>query len=95
MVFLEWSIKPIAFLPCSLLSPSSLQKLPSLARKRDSRRHSIMSLGENVIVTETSYQMLEAVSFTVYRSGEGLTSVKIIVLKNERFGLVVFYINEN
>ena len=54
-----------------------------------------MSLGENV-VTETSYQILEALAFTVYRSGEGLTSpVTIIVLKNERFGEVVFYINEN
>ena len=54
-----------------------------------------MSLGENV-VTETSYQILEALSFTVYRSGEGFTSsVTIIVLKNERFGEVVFYINEN
>ena len=76
-------------------SPLSLQKLPSLARKRDNRRHSTMSLGENV-VTETSYQILEALSFTVYRSGEGFTSsVTIIVLKNERFGEVVFYINEN
>ena len=73
----------------------SLQKLPSLARKGDSLRHSTMSLGENV-VTETSYQMLEALSFTVYRSGEGLTpSIKINVLKNERFGQVVLYINEN
>ena len=79
----------------SLPSPSSLQKLPGLARKRDNRRHSTMSLGENV-VTETSYQILEALSFTVYRSGEGFTSsVTIIVLKNERFGEVVFYINEN
>ena len=76
-------------------SPSSLQKLPSLARKLNNRRHSTMSLGENV-VTETSYQILEALAFTVYRSGEGLTSpVTIIVLKNERFGEVVFYINEN
>ena len=83
-------------MPFSLPSPSSLQKLSSLARKRDSRRHSVMSLGENVVVTETSYQMLEALSFTVYRSGEGLTSsIKITVLKNERFGQVVFYINEN
>ena len=73
----------------------SLKKLPSLARKRDSLRHSTMSLGENV-VTETSYQMLEALSFTVYRTGEGLTpSIKINVLKNERFGQVVLYINEN
>ena len=54
-----------------------------------------MSLGENV-VTETSYQMLEALSFTVYRTGEGLTpSIKINVLKNERFGQVVLYSNEN
>ena len=76
-------------------SPLSLQKLPGLARKRDNRRHSTMSLGETV-VTETSYQMLEALSFTVYRSGEGLTpSIKINVLKNERFGQVVLYINEN
>ena len=72
-----------------------MQKLPSWARKRDSLRHSTMSLGENV-VTETSYQMLEALSFIVYRSGEGLTSsIKINVLKNERFGQVVLYINEN
>ena len=73
-----------------------MQKLPSSARKHDSRRHSMMSLGENVIGTETSYQMLEALSFTEYRSEEGLTSsIKITVLKNERFGEVVFYINEN
>ena len=42
-------IKPIAFLPFSLPSPLSLQKLPSSAKKRDSRRgNSTMSLGEDV-----------------------------------------------
>lgn len=32
-------------------------------RKRDSRRHSFMSFGENVVVAETSHQMIEVLSF--------------------------------
>ena len=34
-----------------------------LSGKRDSRRHSTMSLSENVVVAETSYQKLEVLSF--------------------------------
>ena len=35
----------------------------TLARKRDSRRHSTESFSENVVVTEASYQILEVLSF--------------------------------
>ena len=34
-----------------------------LAGKRDSRRRSTTSFSENVVVAETSYQMLEVLSF--------------------------------
>ena len=37
-----------------------------LAGKRDSRRHSMTSFRENVVVAETSYQMLEMLSFCDY-----------------------------
>ena len=52
---------------------SSARAWPSviLAGKRDSRRHSSMSFSENVVVSETSYQMLEVLSLW---PGEGLTS---------------------
>ena len=40
-----------------------------MARKRHSCGHSTMSFSENVVVTETSYQMLE--------EGEGLTSFSV------------------
>ena len=46
---------------------------PASAGKRDSRRHSTTSFVENVVVTKTSYQMLEA-KFYYFRSGEGLNS---------------------
>ena len=44
----------------------------NLAGKRDSRRHSTTKISENVVVVETSYQMLKF--YQVLRSGEGLTS---------------------
>ena len=44
-----------------------------LAGKRDSRRYSTMSFAENVVVTKTTYQMLEA-KFYYFKSGEGLNS---------------------
>ena len=44
-----------------------------LEGKRDSRRHSPTSFAENVVVTKTSYQMLEA-KFYYFRSGDGLKS---------------------
>ena len=52
---------------------SSARAWPSviLARKHDSRRHSSMSFSENVVVSETSYQMLEVLSLWLR---EGLTS---------------------
>ena len=34
-----------------------------VARKRDSRHHSTTSISENVVIAETSYQMLEVLSF--------------------------------
>ena len=40
-----------------------------LAGKRDSRRRSTTSFSENVVVAETSYQMLEVLSFAI---GTGL-----------------------
>ena len=45
-----------------------------LAAKRDSRRHSTTSFTENVVVTKTSYQMLEA-KFYYFPSGKGLNSL--------------------
>ena len=38
-----------------------------LAGKRDSRRRSTKSFSENVVVAETSYQMLEVLSFAIGR----------------------------
>ena len=46
---------------------------PASAGKRDSRRHSTTSFAENVVVTKTSYQMLEAKLY-YFRSGEDLNS---------------------
>ena len=40
------------------------------------RHHSTTSFSENVVVVETSYQMLE-VFFLFLRSGEGLTSFNL------------------
>ena len=40
-----------------------------LAGKRDSRRHSTTSFAENVVLTKTSYQMLEGKLY-YFRSGE-------------------------
>ena len=34
-----------------------------LAGKRENRRHSTKNFSENVVVAETSYQMLEVLSF--------------------------------
>ena len=56
-------IKPIVFLTFSLPSASWDLKVPILAGKRGSRRHSTTSFSENVEVAETSYQMLEVLSF--------------------------------
>ena len=42
-------------------------------RTRDSRRHSTSSFSENVVVVETTYQILEVV-FLHLRLGDGLTS---------------------
>ena len=57
--------------------PSSAPALTSviLAGKRDSRCHSTTSFAENVVVTKTSYQMLQA-KFYNFRLGEGLNSLK-------------------
>ena len=43
------------------------------AGSRDSRRHSTSSFSENVVVVETTYQMLEVLLLQV-RLGDGLTS---------------------
>ena len=55
---------------------SSARALTSviLAGKRDSRRHSPTSFDENLVVTKTSYQMLEA-KFYYFQLGEGLISL--------------------
>ena len=55
---------------------SSARTLTSviLAGKRDSRRHSTTNFAENVVVTKTSYQMLEA-KFYYFRLEEGLNSL--------------------
>ena len=53
--------------------------LPILAGKRDSRRHSVMSFSENVVVAETSYQMLEIISFCK-RERAKPPSIRITVL---------------
>ena len=54
----------IHFLSDVLVAVASLDlKVPVLAGKRGSRRHSTTSLSENVEVAETSNQMLEVLSF--------------------------------
>ena len=61
--------------------PSSARAWTSfiLAGKRGSRRHSTMSFSENVVVAETSYQMLEVLSFCD-RERAYVPSIKITVL---------------
>ena len=56
-------IKPIVYLTFSLPSASLDLKVPILAGKRGSRRHSTTSFSESVLVAETSYQMLEVLPF--------------------------------
>ena len=46
----------------------------------NSRRHSITKSSENIVVTKTSYQMLEVVFFLL-RSGEGLPSFVIKIVR--------------
>ena len=48
-------IKPIVFLTFSLPSASVDLKVPILAGKRGSSRHSTTSFSENVVVAGTSY----------------------------------------
>ena len=48
-------IKPIVFLTFSLPSASVDLKVPILAGKRGSSRHSATSFSENVVVAGTSY----------------------------------------
>ena len=55
--------KTYCFLTFSLPSASLDLKVPILAGKRDSRCHSATSFSENYVVAETSYQMLEVLSF--------------------------------
>ena len=52
---------------------SSARALTSviLAGKRHSRRHCTTSFADNVVVTKTSYQMLEA-KFLLFSVGRGL-----------------------
>ena len=47
----------------SILSSARALTSVILAGKRSSRRHSTTSFSENVVVAETSYQMLQALSF--------------------------------
>ena len=47
----------------SILSSARVRTSVILAGKRCSRRHSTTSLSENVELAETSYQMLEVLSF--------------------------------
>ena len=47
----------------SILSSARARTSVILAGKRGSRRHSTTSLSENVELAETSYQMLEVLSF--------------------------------
>ena len=47
----------------SILSSARAQASVSLAGKLGSRRHSTTSFSENVIMAETSYQMLKVLSF--------------------------------
>ena len=56
-------IKSIVHLTFSLPSASLDLKVPILAGKRGSRRHSTTSFSESVLVAETSYQMLEVLPF--------------------------------
>ena len=51
-----------------------------MAGKRDSRRHSTTSFSENVVVPETSYQVLEVLSFCCDREGVEPPLMKITVL---------------
>ena len=46
-----------------ILSSARAWSSDILAGKHDCRRHATTSLGENVVVTETSYKVLEVFSF--------------------------------
>ena len=53
-----------------------------MAVKRDSHRHSITSLSVNVIVAETSYRMLEVLSFC---DGKRIKITVLIFLVNQKY----------
>ena len=58
-------------------SASSDLKVPILAGRRGSCRHSTTSFSENVVVVEMSYQKLEVLLFCYRESREGLTTFNI------------------
>ena len=57
-------IKPIVVLTFSLRSTSLDLKVPILAGKRDSQRHSTTTFSENILLAKTSYQMLGMLLFS-------------------------------
>ena len=63
----------------SILNSARARTSVILAGKRGSRRHSTTSLSENVELAETSYQMLEVLSFCD-RKGASSPSLKITAL---------------
>ena len=67
------------FLTFSLPSASLDLKVPILAGKRDSRRYSTTCVTANVLVEESSYQMLEVLTFCD-REGTQTPSIKISAL---------------
>ena len=74
-------LEPIVFffLTFSLPSASLDLKVPILAGKRDSRHYSTTCFIENVQVEESSYQMLEVLTFCD-REGTQTPSIKITAL---------------
>ena len=65
MIAIKTERTQIHFLSDVLVAVVSLDlKVPILAGRRDSRRHSTRSFSEIVVVAKTSYQMSEGLSFS-------------------------------
>ena len=70
-------LEPIVFFLTFSLPPASLDlKIPILAGKRHSRHYSTTCFMKNVLVEESSYQMLEVSTFCD-REGTQTPSIKI------------------
>ena len=72
-------LEPFVFLTFSLPSASLDLKVLILAGQRDSRHYSTTCFTANVLVEESSYQLLEVLTFCD-REGTQIPSIKITAL---------------